>query len=124
MDLFLLNIEVGFVSHNFYPLCVSQFDDVRELTGHIESLLHFEDHFCKRENKAFQRVDQLKKTLLTLKDNHPLLRLQKNNQLSQLQTEIEKTRSEALSWVSDMTPESIRAYIHSNVAQIYCCYLV
>uniref|UniRef100_A0AAQ4NW63 DUF4200 domain-containing protein n=1 Tax=Gasterosteus aculeatus aculeatus TaxID=481459 RepID=A0AAQ4NW63_GASAC len=77
---------------------MTKFDDVRELTGHIESLLHFEDHFCKRENKAFQRVDQLKKTLLTLKDNHPLLRLQKNNQLSQLQTEIEKTRSEALSW--------------------------
>ncbi|XP_037338019.2 coiled-coil domain-containing protein 42 homolog isoform X2 [Pungitius pungitius] len=77
---------------------MTKFDDVQELTGHIESLLHFEDHFCKRENKAHEQVDQLKKTLLTLEDNHRLRRLQKNNQLSQLQTEIEKTRFEALSW--------------------------
>ncbi|KAM8887558.1 coiled-coil domain-containing protein 42 homolog isoform 1-T1 [Spinachia spinachia] len=77
---------------------MTKFDDVRELTGHIESLLHFEDNFCKRENRAYEQVDQLKKTLLTLEDDHRLLRLQKNNTLSQLQTEIEKTRSEALSW--------------------------
>ncbi|XP_031712552.1 coiled-coil domain-containing protein 42 like-2 [Anarrhichthys ocellatus] len=77
---------------------MTKFDDVQELTGHIESLLHFEDHFYKREMKAHEQVDQLKESLLTLEDDHRLLRLQKNNQLSQLQTEMEKTCSEALSW--------------------------
>ncbi|XP_068560080.1 coiled-coil domain-containing protein 42 like-2 [Cebidichthys violaceus] len=77
---------------------MAKFDDVKELTGHIESLLHFQDHFYQREIKAHEQVDQLKDSLLTLEDNHRLLRLQKNNRLSQLQTEMEKTCSEALSW--------------------------
>ncbi|XP_034397779.1 coiled-coil domain-containing protein 42 like-2 isoform X2 [Cyclopterus lumpus] len=79
-------------------LRMTKFDDVQELTGHIQSLLHFQDHFYKRENKAHEQVDQLKESLLTLEDNHCLLWLQKNHQMSQLHIEIEKMRSEALSW--------------------------
>jgi len=87
----------------FMNVCVFQFEDVQRLTGHIESLLHFQDDFYKRETQAHGQVEQLKESLLTLEDNHSLLQLQSNHQLSQLQSGIEKTRSEALSWVSDIT---------------------
>ncbi|XP_068460890.1 coiled-coil domain-containing protein 42 isoform X2 [Clinocottus analis] len=76
---------------------MTKFDDVQELTDHIENLLHFQDHFYEGESKAQEQVDQLKKSLLTLKDDHHFQRLQDNNQLSQLQTTMEKTRSETLS---------------------------
>ncbi|TNN43260.1 Coiled-coil domain-containing protein 42 [Liparis tanakae] len=80
-----------------------QFEDVQRLTGHIESLLHFQDDFYKRENQAHGQVEQLKESLLTLEDDHCLLQLQSNHQLSQLQSQIEKMRSEALSWVPGVT---------------------
>ncbi len=83
-------------------VCVLQFKDVQLLTGHLESLLHFKDQLYQRESEAQEQTDQQRKALLTLEDQHHLLRLQKNNQLSQLQTELEKTRSESLTWVSDI----------------------
>ncbi|XP_044052778.1 coiled-coil domain-containing protein 42 isoform X2 [Siniperca chuatsi] len=75
-----------------------KFEDVQLLTGHLESLLHFRDQFYRRESEAQEQADQQRKALLTLEDQHHLLRLHKNNQLSQLQTELEKTRSEAQTW--------------------------
>ncbi|XP_039658109.1 coiled-coil domain-containing protein 42 homolog isoform X1 [Perca fluviatilis] len=77
---------------------MTKFDKVQALTGHLESLLHFRDHLYQRESKAQEQVSQQRKALLTLEDQHHFLRLHKNNQLSQLQTELEKTRSEALTW--------------------------
>lgn len=86
-------------------VCVLQFEGVQQLTGHLESLLHFRDQLCQRETEAQEKADQQRKALLTLEDQHHLLRLHKNNQLSQLQTELEKTRSEALTWVPDLILE-------------------
>ncbi|KAA8592300.1 hypothetical protein FQN60_017755, partial [Etheostoma spectabile] len=83
---------------------MTKFDNVQAITGHLESLLHFRDHLYQRESKAQEQVSQQRKALLSLEDQHHFLRLHKNNQLSQLQTELEKTRSEALTWVPDMTP--------------------
>ncbi|XP_044052777.1 coiled-coil domain-containing protein 42 homolog isoform X1 [Siniperca chuatsi] len=77
---------------------MTKFEDVQLLTGHLESLLHFRDQFYRRESEAQEQADQQRKALLTLEDQHHLLRLHKNNQLSQLQTELEKTRSEAQTW--------------------------
>ncbi|XP_031165106.1 coiled-coil domain-containing protein 42 homolog [Sander lucioperca] len=77
---------------------MTKFDNVQALSGHLESLLHFRDHLYQRESKAQEQVSQQRKALLTLEDQHHFLRLHKSNQLSQLQTELEKTRSEALIW--------------------------
>ncbi|XP_042343429.1 coiled-coil domain-containing protein 42 homolog [Plectropomus leopardus] len=95
--------------HSVYPdfmECVvkmTKFDNVQELTGHLESLLHFRDHLYQKEIKAQEQVHQQRKELRKLEDQHRLLRLQKNNQLSQLQTELEKTCSEALIWGREWT---------------------
>ncbi|XP_051278826.1 coiled-coil domain-containing protein 42 homolog [Dicentrarchus labrax] len=77
---------------------MTKFDDVRLLMGHLESLLHFRAQLCQRESEAQEQADQQRKAILTLEDQHHLMRLHKNNQLSQLQTELERTRSEALTW--------------------------
>ncbi|XP_068422763.1 coiled-coil domain-containing protein 42 homolog isoform X2 [Clinocottus analis] len=76
---------------------MTKFNDVQDLTDHIENLLYFQDHFCEREDKAHEHVDQLKKSLLTLQDNHHLQQLQDNYQLSKLQAKMEKTRCETVS---------------------------
>lgn len=83
-------------------MCVLQFEDVQALTGHLESLLHIRDQLSQRESDAQEQADQQRKALLTLEDQHHLLLLHKNNQLSQLQTKLEKTRSEAEIWVKDI----------------------
>ncbi|XP_023149957.2 coiled-coil domain-containing protein 42 homolog [Amphiprion ocellaris] len=76
----------------------TKFEHVEALNGHLESLLHFRQQLYQRENKAQEQVDQQRKALLSLEDQHNLLRLQQSNQLSQLQTKLEKTHSEALTW--------------------------
>ena len=77
------------------------------LTGYFESLLHFREQLYLKENQVQDQVDQQRNALLKLNDQYDLLFLQKNNQLSQLQTELEKTRSEAAIWVSNIILESI-----------------
>ncbi|XP_004543471.2 cilia- and flagella-associated protein 73 isoform X2 [Maylandia zebra] len=75
-----------------------QFKDVAALTDHLESLLHFRCQLSERESKAQEQADEQRKALLTLEQQHNLLLLQRNNQLSQLQTKLEKTHSEGLIW--------------------------
>nr|XP_046243258.1 coiled-coil domain-containing protein 42 homolog [Scatophagus argus] len=77
-----------------------KFKDVLSLMGHLENLLHFRDQFCQQENEAQEQINYLRKALLTLEDQQRLMRLYKNNQLSQLHKELEKTRSEAVTWES------------------------
>ncbi|XP_035769678.1 coiled-coil domain-containing protein 42 like-2-like [Neolamprologus brichardi] len=74
------------------------FEDAEALADYTESLLHFQDHFYQKEMKLQDEVDQQKKALLTLQDKHNLVVMQKNSLLSQLQTELEKTQAEALTW--------------------------
>lgn len=76
-----------------------QFEDVAALTGHLESLLHFRCQLSERESKAQEQVDQHRKALLELEEQHNLLLLQRNNQVSRLQTELEEIRSGGLIWV-------------------------
>ncbi|XP_029296166.1 LOW QUALITY PROTEIN: coiled-coil domain-containing protein 42 like-2 [Cottoperca gobio] len=91
-------------SHSVYSDFMSQvvkltkYDDVQGLTSQLENLLHFRDHLYQKESTAQEQVDELRKALLSLRDQHHFLRLHKNNQLSQLHTELEKTRSDALTW--------------------------
>ncbi|KAI3372896.1 hypothetical protein L3Q82_023336 [Scortum barcoo] len=77
---------------------MTKFEDVQPLTGHLESLLHFRDQLYQKESEAREQADQQRKVLLTLEDQYQLLRLHKTNQLSQLQTKLDKTRAGALTW--------------------------
>ncbi|KAM9856167.1 coiled-coil domain-containing protein 42 like-2 [Aulostomus maculatus] len=77
---------------------MTKFEDIQAHTDHLESLLHIRDRLCQKENEAEELANQHRKALLTLEDHHHLLRLHQNNQLSQLQTELEKASSEADVW--------------------------
>ncbi|KAG8012063.1 Coiled-coil domain-containing protein 42-like protein [Nibea albiflora] len=77
---------------------MTKFKDVQLLTGHLESLVHFKEELSRRESEAQEQADQWRKALRTLEDQHHLLQLHKNNQLSQLQSELEETLSETLTW--------------------------
>uniref|UniRef100_A0A3B3UU44 DUF4200 domain-containing protein n=1 Tax=Poecilia latipinna TaxID=48699 RepID=A0A3B3UU44_9TELE len=79
-------------------LKLTKFTNVDELTGYLENLLYIRDQLYQRETQVQEHMEQQKKACQSLKDNHNLLLLQKNNHLSQLQTELEKARSEALIW--------------------------
>uniref|UniRef100_A0A3Q0QVW1 DUF4200 domain-containing protein n=1 Tax=Amphilophus citrinellus TaxID=61819 RepID=A0A3Q0QVW1_AMPCI len=51
-----------------------------------------------KKSITINQVIEHRKTLLELEEQHNLLLLQRNNQVSWLQTELEKTRSEGLIW--------------------------
>lgn len=85
-------------------MCVLQFEDVDSLTGHLGSLLHFRERLCKKYNESQEQVDQLRQTLVTLEDQHHVMQLRENNELSQLQSELEETHSEVLLWVLAKNP--------------------
>ncbi|KAL7392343.1 hypothetical protein ABVT39_023349 [Epinephelus coioides] len=75
---------------------MTKFNSVKELIGHLENCVHFRDHLYQKYIEVQEQIDQQKKTLQTLEDQHHFIRLQKNSQLYQLQGELEKTHSEAL----------------------------
>ncbi|XP_040898806.1 coiled-coil domain-containing protein 42 homolog [Toxotes jaculatrix] len=79
-------------------LKTTTFKDVNSLAGQLERQLHLRDKLCQRLSKEEEQVDQLRKTMVALEDQHAVKRLQKFNELSQLQTELENTLSEALVW--------------------------
>ncbi|KAM7391739.1 hypothetical protein PAMP_022401 [Pampus punctatissimus] len=79
-------------------LKLTKFENVQALADHLENLLYIRHQLSQKENKVQEQIVQQRKALLTLEDQHRLLLLRKKNQLSQLQTELEKTRSEAEIW--------------------------
>ncbi|XP_016537082.1 coiled-coil domain-containing protein 42 homolog isoform X5 [Poecilia formosa] len=79
-------------------LKLTKFTNVDELAGYFENLLYIRDQLYQRETQVQERMEEQKKACQILKDKHNLVWLQKNNHLSQLQTELEKARSEALIW--------------------------
>lgn len=89
--------------------------DVEALADYVDRLLHFREQLYQKEIKLRDEVDQQKKALVTLEDQHNLLVKQKKNRLSQLQTELERTRSEYTTLVPDPgSQSSIRAKARSN----------
>ncbi|XP_069030550.1 coiled-coil domain-containing protein 42 like-2-like [Embiotoca jacksoni] len=76
----------------------TQFKDAEALSNHLQNLLYFQDKLYQSQVQRQEQVDQMKKELLGLEDKHNFLRLQKNNELSRLQDELEKNRSESLIW--------------------------
>ncbi|XP_068574085.1 coiled-coil domain-containing protein 42 like-2-like isoform X2 [Cebidichthys violaceus] len=76
----------------------AEFNNGQELADYIHNLLHIRDNCQKKEKMAYEQVDQLRESLLTLEDNDRLQRLQKNLRLTRLQTELEETRAAANHW--------------------------
>ncbi|XP_040010629.1 coiled-coil domain-containing protein 42 homolog [Xiphias gladius] len=76
----------------------TKFEDVDSLVDHLQSQLHLRDQLYQRQIEAEEQADRQRKALAALEDQYDLLQLQKNRQLSRLQTELEEMRSEALTW--------------------------
>ncbi|CAJ1070427.1 coiled-coil domain-containing protein 42 [Xyrichtys novacula] len=77
---------------------MTTFQDAQQLTSHLESLLQFQEHLYKKEAQSDQKVEEKKKELAELKEQHHLVQLQGTNQLTQLQTELTRALSETSIW--------------------------
>ncbi|KAK7895792.1 hypothetical protein WMY93_021117 [Mugilogobius chulae] len=88
------------VFHDFLEQLVklSKFNEVQEQANHFESLLHFKDQLSQRDDGDQDRINKLRTELVTLEDHSRLMMVHRRNQLSHLQTELEKTCSEAFLW--------------------------
>lgn len=79
-------------------LC-DQFEDVQTFMAHVENLLHLRQQLSQKEEGSQKDVDERKKALQTLEDQHHLTSLHMNIQLSQLHREMDEMSSETLTWV-------------------------
>lgn len=79
--------------------CV-QFEDTQSFMDHVENLLHLRQQLSEKEKSAQKDVDNRKKALQTLEDQHHLTFLHMNVQLSRLHRELDEMCSETLTWVS------------------------
>ncbi|XP_033845901.1 coiled-coil domain-containing protein 42 homolog [Periophthalmus magnuspinnatus] len=95
-----LQVQSHSVFHDFLEQVVklSKFKEVWEQVDHFESLLHCRDQLSQRDNNDQDRINKLRSELVTLQDQSHLMMVHRRNQLSHLQTELEKTRSEAFKW--------------------------
>ncbi|KAM3867535.1 coiled-coil domain-containing protein 42 homolog [Diretmus argenteus] len=79
---------------------LAKFEEVWELVGRFETLLITRQQLRQRESEVQEQLDRQRGALQTYIDQQSCLLLQKNNLLSQLQTQLDQTRSEALRWES------------------------
>ncbi|KAL6105099.1 cfap73 [Pungitius sinensis] len=95
-------IQKGFVCKLFMGQAIglTKFENVKELTDHVENLLYVRDLYQKKEEKASEQVDRLRTSLVALRSNRRLPRLEKSNRLTQLYRDLEKMRAETLHWES------------------------
>lgn len=79
-------------------LCV-QFEDAQSFMAHVKNLLHLRQQLSEKEEGSQKDVEERKKALQTLEDQHHLTSLHTNVQLSQLHRELDEMCSETLTWV-------------------------
>ncbi|XP_047447690.1 coiled-coil domain-containing protein 42-like [Mugil cephalus] len=77
---------------------LTKFKDVDALEDHLENVLHFRDKFFQNEVEAQEQLDKQRKTFQRLEDQHNLMLLQKNNELTRLNVQLEKSQAETLIW--------------------------
>ncbi|CAN9513269.1 unnamed protein product [Ophioblennius macclurei] len=77
---------------------ITKFKDTDALMEHLDRLLHVKQQLWEKANETQEKVDQQRKAVAMLEDQHNLFVLQRNNELSLLQRKLEKTFSEALKW--------------------------
>uniref|UniRef100_A0A8D3B4L6 Uncharacterized protein n=1 Tax=Scophthalmus maximus TaxID=52904 RepID=A0A8D3B4L6_SCOMX len=91
-------------SQTVYPNIMEQMakvtpvKDAETLADKLENKLKLRDQLCEREKETEEQIEQQRKALEALKGQHDMLRLQKNNQLSQLHIMLNEMHSEALFW--------------------------
>uniref|UniRef100_A0A672IEI4 DUF4200 domain-containing protein n=1 Tax=Salarias fasciatus TaxID=181472 RepID=A0A672IEI4_SALFA len=68
------------------------------MDDHVDRLLHVKQQLWEKASETQEKVDQQRKAAAVLEDQRNSFILQKKNELSQLQRQLEKTCSEALKW--------------------------
>ncbi|XP_029685610.1 coiled-coil domain-containing protein 42 isoform X2 [Takifugu rubripes] len=79
---------------------MTKFEDTQSFMDHVENLLHLREQLSEKEKSAQKDVDNRKKALQTLEDQHHLTSLHMNVQLSRLHRELDEMCSETLTWES------------------------
>ena len=87
-------------------VCVPQFEEVWELLGRFETLVTTRDQLRQREIEVQEQVDSLRGALQRYTDQQSCLLVHNNNLLSQLQSQLDQARSDALRWVGVRHPQS------------------
>ncbi|XP_063754100.1 LOW QUALITY PROTEIN: coiled-coil domain-containing protein 42-like [Eleginops maclovinus] len=77
---------------------LTKFKDAKSLADHMENLLRIRESLLQQNLQKREKYDELRKTLQSKQEQHRLMRLQKTYELSQLEVEHEKVRSEVLDW--------------------------
>ncbi|KAK5910100.1 hypothetical protein CesoFtcFv8_003969 [Champsocephalus esox] len=77
---------------------LTKFKDAKSLADHMENLLRIRESLLQQDLKKREKYDELRRTLQSNQEQHRLMRLQKNYELSQMEVEHEKARSEVLEW--------------------------
>ncbi|XP_033978219.1 coiled-coil domain-containing protein 42-like [Trematomus bernacchii] len=77
---------------------LTKFKDAKSLADHMENLLRIRESHLQKDLKKREKYDELRRTLQSNQEQHRLMRLQKNYELSQMEVEHEKARSEVLEW--------------------------
>jgi hypothetical protein len=75
---------------------------VWELLGRFATLLSTKEQLRQRESEVQEQADGQRGALQRHTEQQSCSILQKNNLLSQLQTELDQIRSNALRWVPDL----------------------
>ncbi|XP_046904689.1 coiled-coil domain-containing protein 42 homolog [Hypomesus transpacificus] len=81
-------------------LRMSKFEEVWELLGRFETLVTTRDQLRQREIEVQEQVDSLRGALQRYTDQQSCLLVHNNNLLSQLQSQLDQARSDALRWES------------------------
>lgn len=97
---------------------VLQFEDVQSFMVHVENLLQLRDQLSEKEKKEQEEVEQLRKELQTLEDQHRVRWLHMNNQRSQLHKELNEMSSEALTWVPNAYIKTYDGQLHTTQDQM------
>ncbi|XP_055743122.1 coiled-coil domain-containing protein 42 homolog [Salvelinus fontinalis] len=79
-------------------LRLAKYEDVWELLGRFATLLSTKEQLQQRESEVQEQADGQRGALQRYTDQQSCSILQKNNLLSQLQTELDQIRSNALRW--------------------------
>uniref|UniRef100_A0AAV2LDX5 Uncharacterized protein n=1 Tax=Knipowitschia caucasica TaxID=637954 RepID=A0AAV2LDX5_KNICA len=76
----------------------TKFAGVEELINHLQNLFHMRDKARQAENDKLEEIDQNRRQLLSLEEQHHMSMIRKNYDLAQNQTELEKCQSEERIW--------------------------
>ncbi|XP_061587388.1 coiled-coil domain-containing protein 42 like-2-like [Cololabis saira] len=79
-------------------LPMTQFQDVDELTGRLEKMLHIRDELYQKESGAQEQLIQARRKLRKMEEDHELFCLQMNHQVFHLQGELEEASKETQIW--------------------------